>query len=242
LQALSDQELRDLRDYGLVNPIARINNGIDVKPKPFLLGCAIHDAYGLPKGRRILLFLSRISPQKGLDLLLRAMAIIRTKLNDWILVVCGYDHDGHLEELYELVNDLELNNYVVFIGPIYGDDKDKVFSVAEAFVLPSRSEGAPMVVLEAMAAGLPVLTTKAAPWEQLTQNDCGWWAEVSVNSIADSLNDLVGTRPDVLKQKGINAQTLVSQQYTWRLAAEQTSELYLWLSGEIPQPDFVDTV
>ena len=240
LQALSDQELKDFRDYGLRNPVARINNGVTAGQLAATGdGGQFRAKHGISSDRRIMVFFSRISPQKGLDMLLQAMDQLRAKLDGWLLIVCGHNQDGHESELRRLATELRLDDHVLFAGPIYGDEKNDAFAAAEVFVLPSRSEGAPMVVLEAMAAGLPVMTTKAAPWEDLPKNDCGWWGEISVDSIRESLDEVLGCGSERLAEKGRKAKQLVAREHTWEVAARRSSELYSWLCGEGDRPEFV---
>jgi glycosyltransferase involved in cell wall biosynthesis len=240
LQALSDQELRDFRDYGLRNPVARINNGVtDEQLAAVGNGADFRAKHGIPADRRIMLFFSRISPQKGLDMLLRAMDRLRGSLDSWLLVVCGHNQDGHEAELRKLTVELGLGEYVVFAGPIFGAEKNDAFAAADVFVLPSRSEGAPMVVLEAMAASLPIMTTKAAPWEELLKHGCGWWGEISEESIGESLSAVLGCSPERLQEMGQKAKQLVATEHTWSVAARRSSELYQWLCGEMQKPDFI---
>lgn len=242
LQALSDQELKDFRAYGLRNPVARINNGVtDEQLSASGDGAEFRAKHCISSDRRVMLFFSRISPQKGLDMLLRTMDQLRADLGDWLLVVCGHNQDGHENELRELAKELRLEDRVVFAGPLFGDDKNDAFAAAEVFVLPSRSEGAPMVVLEAMAAGLPVMTTKAAPWEDLLKHDCGWWGDISVAAITESLREVLATDAQALRLRGQRAKNLVATEHTWRVAARRSSELYSWLCGEGAKPDFVFT-
>ena len=74
-------------------------------------------------------------------------------------MIAGWDENDHLIQLRSLVSDLGLKERVRFVGPQFGDDKKMAFEIADAFVLPSLSEGLPMVVLEAWSYGLPVLMT-----------------------------------------------------------------------------------
>lgn len=240
LQATSDQELRDFRDYGLRNPIARINNGV-AEAQLTAIGNAerFRAKHGVSADRRIMLFVSRISVQKGLDMLLHAMDKLRVESSNWMLVIAGYDLEGYEPEVRRLITELKLDERVVFTGPLYGEEKDDAFAAAEVFVLPSRSEGSPMIVLEAMAAGLPIMTTKAAPWEELLKHDCGWWSEISKEGIEESLADVLNHGANYLTDKGERARRLVACEYTWRASAQRCSELYSWLCGEGPKPEFV---
>jgi glycosyltransferase involved in cell wall biosynthesis len=232
--------VKDFRNFGLKNPIARINNGVSEHQLARRgNGGNFRSKHGLDAARRIMLFVSRISPQKGLDMLLRAMDRLRKESADWTLAIAGYDQEGYEPEVRGLITELKLDERVIFVGPLYGEEKDDAFAAAEVFVLPSRSEGSPMIVLEAMAAGLPIMTTKAAPWEELLKHGCGWWSEISAEGIEESLADVLTHDARYLSDKGECAKKLVAAEYTWGAAARRTSELYGWLSEGGTPPDFV---
>jgi len=132
-----------------------------------------------------------------------------------------------------------LQAYVQFVGPKFDLDKRDAFSAADVFVLPSHSEGAPIAILEALGSGCPVLTTKASPWEDIVIHDCGWWTDISVEAIANALQDVLQQPKTVLWAKGQRGKQLVSRKYTWLGIAEQTLALYEWLIDGSEQPDLV---
>lgn len=240
LHALSRQEIGNLRDFGLKNPIALIHNGVD----PGWLnssgdGEAFRNRHALP-GQRILLFLSRITPKKGLPMLLEAWSENRSHLRDWLLAIAGADELGHEAEVKSQAASLGLTRNVRFLGPLFGPDKRDAFAAADALVLPTHSEGAPMVILEALGAALPVLTTTGAPWEDLLKFDCGWWVDATPQGVAEGLRAVAGAERDTLRKMGNNGKELVSRAYSWDLAAKQTASLYGWLLGTAPCPPFVE--
>ncbi|MEM4360292.1 MAG: glycosyltransferase [Candidatus Bilamarchaeaceae archaeon] len=240
LHALSRREAEGFRDYGLRNPIAIIPNGIT---EDWLASTG--DAYrfrskfGLAADVRVILFLSRITPKKGLPMLLQAMASLRESLDNWKLLIAGVNEFRHQPEVEALINHLGLNSHVQFVGPLYGQDKRDAFAVAEVFVLPSLSEGAPVVILEALGAGVPVLTTQASPWEELIKYQCGWWTEISKDAIAEALRDALPRSPSSLREMGARGKALIRERYTWDKIGQMTIQLYKWLLGESECPDFV---
>lgn len=240
LQALSAAEGEAYREFGLKNPIAVIPNGVD---EAWLAstGCGgrFRERFGLPRDRRLFLFLSRVTPIKGLPLLLDAMAARRARLADWLLVIAGPDEFGHMAELRARIETLGIRQLVRCVGPVYGQDHRDAFAAAEFFVLPSHSEGAPMTALEALGAGVPVLTTRGAPCDYLMDRDCGWWTEIRTEAIGEALEDAVGRTPDDLAQKGARGRVLVAQRFTWPIIGAQTLRLYAWLLAQASQPDFV---
>jgi glycosyltransferase involved in cell wall biosynthesis len=242
LHALAQMEVADCRDYGLRNPIALIPNGVS---RGWLDstgdGGRFREQFGISADRRILLFLSRITPKKGLPLLLEALDQQRHRLGDWLLVVAGADEFDHLREVQEITTRRNLTRHVLFPGPLYNQTKRDAFAAAEAFVLPSRSEGAPIAVLEGLGAGLPVLATKGSPWEDLVPWEAGWWTDVSADAISDALADLLTRSPADLQRMGQNGLALIHDRYLWQHQARKTLDLYRWLTGSADKPDFVIT-
>jgi glycosyltransferase involved in cell wall biosynthesis len=242
LHACSDQEKEGFREYGLTNPIAVIPNGIS---NDWLQSTgdkvAFRTAFNIDPDKRILLYLSRIAPIKGIPLLIEALAIIRDKLSDWILILAGADESGHLREIQTLVVTYQLEKHVIFTGLLKDQLKRDAYAAAELFVLPTKREAAPVVVLEALGAGVPVITTKGAPWENLISHQCGWWADVDCSAIAEALESAMSCAPDELQRMGRRGKELVADKYMWENSARMTIELYGWLTGNRERPDFVTT-
>lgn len=242
LHALSKKEAMALRQFGLHNPIAVIPNGVpvawlDSKGDPE----AFRRRHGMHSDERIILYLGRITPIKGLPLLLHALGRLKDKLANWKLVIVGADEFGHKKEVQSLSAALGLDPYILWAGPLYGQRKRDAFASADLFVLPSLSEGAPMTVLEALGAGVPVLATQGSPWQELLTYNCGWWTDVSVEGIAGALEVALQSSGDTLQQMGGRGRDLVRRSYTWSSAAQKTQALYNWLVSGHDKPDFVLT-
>lgn len=124
--------------------------------------------------KRYLLFLSRIHPKKGCDLLIKAFSGFAKSNPDIDLVIAGPDQIGWLPKLRQLAIDLGVDSRIHFPGMIQGDAKWGAFSGAEAFVLPSHQENFGIVVAEAMALGKPVLiTNKVNIWREVESAGAG---------------------------------------------------------------------
>lgn len=238
--AVGENEISDIRDFGLVNPVAVIPNGISndwLQSK----GCGMdfRRKYGISANRRIILFLSRITPIKGLPMLLEALDKIRKRFADWCLVIAGADEFNHRAEVEADIEKRGLADCVILPGPLFGQIKRDAFDAAELFVLPSFSEGAPIVILEALGSNVPVLATKASPWPQLESHACGWLTDITANAIAGALEDALSCSPDHLRQMGVRGKKLVTERFTWTTSAEMTIDLYKWLLGKAGRPGFV---
>ena len=240
LHACSEQEIAGFRDFGLTNPIAVIPNGISYdwlqstgRAEDF------RKRFDLPPGKRIMLFLSRITPVKGLPMFMEAVKLAQHSLDDWIIVIAGSDEFDHKKEVQEKIEQLHLAKKVYFVGLLFDQVKRDAFEAAELFLLPSKRENYGIVVAEALGAGVPVLTTKGAPWEILLTHQCGWWADVSPVAIAEALKDALNSAPDDLRRMGQRGKNLVASSHTWPASARMTIELYEWLLNRRERPDFV---
>jgi glycosyltransferase involved in cell wall biosynthesis len=240
LHACSASEARSFRQYGLMQPIAVIPNGVS---DSWLLSTSDAERFrkelGIERARRILLFLSRIHPIKGLSLLFEAMAQLRFELGDWLLVIDGTDEIGHRLELEQLAQRLGITQWVLFIGPLFGERKRDAFGAAEVFVLPTHSENFGLVIAEALGVGLPVLTTRGAPWEELIDRRCGWWTEIQSDALGDALAQVMRLPAAELAAMGARGRELVATRYMWRNSAEKTIRLYYWILAKGTQPEFV---
>jgi glycosyltransferase involved in cell wall biosynthesis len=240
--ATSVAEIGDIRRFGLKGPVALIPNGVSAD---WLQSTGeeerFREKFCIPKGRRIALFLSRITPKKGLPMLLDAWADHRHRLRDWCLVIAGSDEFSHLSALVAHVKAASLSDSVIFLGPLYGTDKRDAFAASDVFVLPSHGEGAPMAVLDALGAGVPVLTTQRTPWEDLCKHRCGWWVPDTTGPIGDALVDMSQRSREDLVNWGSRGKDLVSASYSWESSADKCNHLYSWLLGLAEKPQYVHT-
>jgi glycosyltransferase involved in cell wall biosynthesis len=240
LHALCTQEAENLRRIGLRNPIAVIPNGVDIDALPTPTKAEYWlERYPSIKGRKRLLFLSRIHPKKGLVNLLHAWKEVAPAFQDWCLIIAGPDEAGHERQLKSLSASLEISGRVSFPGPVYGEDKKALLSAADAFILPSFSEGISMAVLEAAASALPVMLTRQCNFPELA----GAGAAIEVSSdaveIKAGLRQLLSLSDVQRKAMGQRGRRLMGEAYTWDNVARQMLRLYQWLAGTGSRPDFV---
>jgi len=240
LHATAETEVADFRDFGLMNPIAVIGNGI---PEESLRrsgdASRFYEMLKVSRDFRILLFLSRITPKKGLPMLVNAIKAMEAELRNWLLVIAGNDEFDHKREIAALVRRLSLEDRVRIIGPLFGQSKDDALAAADLFVLPSLSEGSPVVILDSLAAGVPVITTKACTWEDLHAFNCGWWVDANSEAIRKALGCAIGRSGTELRQMGQRGKDLMATKYTWVKQAQKTMDLYRWLVGRRERPEFV---
>jgi glycosyltransferase involved in cell wall biosynthesis len=164
-----------------------------------------------------LLNVGRVVYQKGIDILLKALSGLKEL--DWTLTVVG---DGpELTALKEQVAHLELSGRVDFVGWKDKADLLEDYKQANLFVYPSRDEGMPNAVLEAMASGLPVIATRIAGSEELVvDGETGLLIEPeSPQAVREALIDLL-QKPNLCREMGAAACQRVERLYSWRSVAE----------------------
>jgi glycosyltransferase involved in cell wall biosynthesis len=229
IHATSDQEYRDIRAFGLRQPVVVIPNGIDVPTTP---------AAPRAHGPRRLLYLGRLHPIKGLESLLRAWADVARNFGDWELRLVGPGEDSYVSRLAQLATDLQLPR-VSFGGPSYGAAKIREYGSADLYVLPSLSENFGMSIAEALANGLPVITTHGAPWAGVEAKACGWWVAGTTEAIGGALRDALATNPPALTEMGRRGRNWMLADYSWQSVARAMEQAYSWaLQGGEP-PDTV---
>jgi len=222
--ASTDHEYADIRRAGFRQPIAVIPWGIDlpdVAPK----------ASATP---RTLLFLGRLHPVKGLDMLLPAWRAMQARFPEWQLRIVGPDEGGHLAEMRALASGLGLER-VHFAGPLLGAHKWQAYAEAELFVLPTHSENFGVAVAEALAAGTPAVVTKGAPWEGLEANGCGWWVDIRAEDLAEALSKAMSLSPAALAKMGSLGRDWMARDFSWPRIGAAMAQVYSWLrSGGRP--------
>ncbi len=234
IHAVSRPELQAIRSYGLRNPVCVIPLGVDVPDKP----AQANTASG---AEQILLFLGRLHPKKGLVNLLHAWRDVRRARGkrqfNWRLVIAGWDQAGHKEELQALTRHLECDSTVRFVGPKFGPDKDELLRNANAFILPSLSEGLPMSLLEASAYGLPLVMTPQCNFPEALDAEAAIAISPDVHGIISGLNRLLEMTHTELDSMGNRGRRLVETCFAWPTVALQVSSVYSWMVGGGAEPE-----
>lgn len=229
--ATSEKEIADIRDFGLKQPIALVPNGIDVPPEAELSS---------EPRRKTVLFLGRIHPKKGINTLLKAWAELEALFPDWQLDIAGPADNEYGAEYRQFIADHGLQR-ARLIGPLYGDAKGAAYSASSLFVLPTLDENFGLTVAEALVRETPAIVSHGAPWEGLTQHDCGWWHPIGEAPLRDALSQAMSTSVDELRHKGENGRQWISDEFGWPGLAARMDQVYDWLSERGDQPDFVVT-
>ena len=229
--ATSEQEYQEIRAFGLRQPVAVIPNGIDIECNT--------PSRERDSRQRTVLSLGRIHPKKGLDTLLRAWAKVEPLQADWRLRIVGPAEGGFDATLKTLAMELDLSR-VSIEGPVYGADKRDAYHQADLFVLPTLNDNFALTVAEALAAGIPVIATKGAPWKGLVDQRCGWWVDHGVQPLVAALSEALARPAASLGEMGERGRLWMAHEFSWDRVAGDMLALYAWLrERKSPTPAFV---
>jgi glycosyltransferase involved in cell wall biosynthesis len=191
-------------------------------------------------GQRTLLFLSRLHPGKGLETLLQAWQRLAASFPRWHLKIAGPLEGPYPAEVQELARRLELPR-VQFCGELRGEAKSAAYRQAELFILPSLSENFGFAIAEALAHGVPVITTQGTPWQELELNACGWWCKPDLASITQTMECAMQADAGALSAMGRQGRQWMIETYAWSQVGEKMCSVYMWLLGRAGMPACVIT-
>lgn len=226
IHALTDEETKHIRAIGIENTIIKIPNGID--PQEFQNLPPRKDLDRLfpgLQGKRVILFLGRIHPIKGLDLLAKTFGKIARERDDVRLLIAGPNKEGYQAHIEKMLQTEGVLDKVIFTGMINGYEKMAVLNGADIFILPSYSEGFSIAVLEAMICGLPVIITSQCCFPEVEISKAGFIIEPDTYQLANSLSKLLND-PELCKVMGENGRELVLEKFTIDKIANQMINLY----------------
>ena len=243
LHALCEAERVSMRVLGLTNPIAVVPNGVNVTEFDDLPAKTEWEAaFPIAKNRHVLLFMARLHPKKGLVPLLGAWQKLARQFPDWILAIAGPDEAGHRAELEAIVAAQKLENSVIFAGMLDGEKKRAALRRADAFVLPSFSEGFSIAILEAMCCALPVLLTPECHFPDAVLKGAAIECAPREDSLETGLRELLEQSDGARAAMGARGRDLVAQKYSWQSVARQWKQVYQWCAQNGTAPAFVETV
>lgn len=212
LHATAQMEEVNIKALGFKKPIYIIPNGIDLSDVK-----EIKVNYGTRK----MVFISRIHPKKGIELLLEAWRNSNTA--GWTLEIAGNGNENYIEKLIQSANDLK---NVSFVGAKYGEAKWDFLRSADVMILPTHSENFGIVVAEALAVGVPVITTQGTPWEDLEIHQCGWWIDLSISNLEKIIAKVTNKSVDELENMGGNGRKVVAEKYEIKVVTSEIIKLY----------------
>ena len=196
-----------------------VSNGIDPQAfTPLPPRGSFRDRYPALRHRIVYLYLGRLDAGKGLDLLLPAFGKLSDRYPEAHLVVAGGDERGYEAVVRQVVSDLKLSDQVTLTGLLGSPDKLGALQDADVYVLPSRSEGLSIAMLEAMYMGLPVIVTdRVGLWRTIQDHQCGLVVPLDSDRLADALLEMAANKNR--GRMGQRGRQLVQEGYVWDVIA-----------------------
>ncbi len=216
LHATSSQEAASLQRLRLGPEVVVVPNGV---PEPPLRKRSdFRSRHGLPAGARVVAFLGRLHPTKRIDLLLAAFHKVRRRVPGSFLVLAGRP-DG-IDPAR-----LELGERSLWLGELDDTEKWELLRESSLLVLCSDSESFGLSVLEALSVGVPVVTTRTCPWEEIEVHGCGFSVLQDENSIAEGMEQIL-TDDAMARSMGDRARAFVDERYRWSAIGREMARRY----------------
>ena len=182
----------------------------------------------LPKDVPLVLFMSRIDPKKGLNLLIPALEKLLSEGQDFHFVLAGTNPQdpSYEQKIKSQIHNSTLRSHTTITGFVSGDLKTSLLQAADLFVLPSYYENFGIAVAEAMVAGKPVIISDQVHiWQQVRDSESGWVGTTDVCVLVDLLREAL-QNPQECQRRGLNAQEYALKNYSWGAIARQIIQAY----------------
>ena len=243
LHAASKIEYLQVRDHEDRHPVMLVPNGIELTKPPFDIELISTELQKLYSSNKVLLYLSRLHPTKGIELLIESINCLELSspgaFNGWQLVIAGSGTEKYKQSLLRKIDSAGLSAQITLIGFVDGNTKSFILSESQSFVLPSFSESFPLAVLEAMLYELPVLTTTGTPFDFLDDDGAGWYCRLNRDSISAALLDMCEKSDVELIEMGANGLSVLQRDYDIDKVALKYLNSYMWSLGRCPKPDSI---
>ena len=214
LHATGALEAENLKALGLKVPVVVLPNGVEIP----------HPMPNRTNAAKSMLYLSRLHTKKGIEMLLEAWK--QLNIPDWRLRIAGCGTEAYEKQLNAFAAKLDLGDSVEWLGELQDERKWNAYADADVFVLPSFSENFGIVVAEALAAGLPAITTTGTPWGEIEDKGCGRFIEAGPDALKAAMSDLMRKNDVERAEMGRRGREWMEQSFSWSGIAKRTLETY----------------
>ncbi|MEL7332436.1 MAG: hormogonium polysaccharide biosynthesis glycosyltransferase HpsP [Cyanobacteria bacterium J06560_2] len=226
----SDLESKVSERFGVSTPDMVIPLGVSLPNLPERVASqqAIRAQFSIPAKQPIVLFMSRIDPKKGFDLLLPALENLHQNNIPFHFFLCGANPQDRAYEnsIREQIETSKWASWATLSGFVSGELKDQILSAADVFVLPSYYENFGIAVAEAMAAKIPVvISDQVHIWPAIEQSESGWVVPTEVDALVEAMGAALESAEE-RSRRGENAQRCAEEQYGWRAIAQRLIAQY----------------
>ncbi len=239
LHAVTEKEFEAFKKLGYTGPTSIVSLGVgrdiyeNLPPRK-----AAEASWPQLRDRPVLLYLSRISPEKGLDILIPAFAkfIKESRRSEVILVIAGPDLSNYKATLVKQILALGISSRVLFTGMVQGQQKKELYRRADVMVLPTHSENFGLVVPEALACETPVITTTGAPWQDLIKREVGFWVPPTSKDLFKAILSLYSLSEKERLAMGKRGREWVLKTFTWDISSRKMLTVYNCILNDLRPP------
>ena len=230
LHLTSEQEKKEAAKLQLTCPSFVIPHGLDFAPTLANARQRLRVRFNLPEDEKIVLFLSRIHPKKGLNYLIQSLA--RMTHYPFTFILAGSGDPAYEAEVQRLLQEYGLRTRTILPGFVKGETKSMLLQGADLYALTSHSENFGVSVLEALAAGSPAIVTPGvALSDEIQSCQLGYVSELSVEAITSALENYFAN-PEAAIRMGKRAQQFTLKNYTWQRNADTLINIYRAILNE----------
>jgi len=239
VHVFSSREAAGVRAVGYRGPITIVPNGVNLREFERLPPPNAADVrWPTLRNRRVVLFMARLSPEKGLSELLpawRDLTSVRA-FSDALLVLAGPCDRGYSDVVRAMIDRLGIARRVLLTGMVTGEDRLCLLSRADLYTLPSFGEGFSMSLLEAMACGTPAIYTTGCNFPEAAAAGAGFCVAPRADRLADALRRGLEMSPRERAAAAASARQLVRREYTWEAVAGKLATVYEAIVAGKPLP------
>lgn len=219
---VAKEESKDIVQLGIdSSKVHLIPNGVIPKDFSYKDDILFRDSNELDK-RKIILFIGRMDPVKGVDILIDAFSEMKDIHQDWCLVLIG-TKTSYRKEMIKKSSNLNMDKNIIFLDPIFGDSKSSAYHAADFIVIPSLVDAMTIIAPEAACCKKPVLYTNTCDFSELSENGGGIEVDPSVSSIKKGLTLMINSDRLGMGEKGYN---YVIENYDWKNLAPQYLKVF----------------
>ena len=226
LQMLASTEAEQVKLLGIKSPLAVVPNGIHHQDFAKLLEPELfYRQFPHTRNKKLILFLGRIDPKKGLDLLAKAFSTVHKQFPQTHSIVAGPDNINFLPTAKNYFAEANCLEAVTFTGMLTGELKYAALAAASIYIAPSYSEGFSMSVLEGMASGLACVITTGCNFPEAAKARAAHVVNIDEQQISTALIECL-EYPQQAREMGDRARQLILENYTWDKIATKMIATY----------------
>jgi len=216
-------------ESSMIGPAGRyaiIPNAMDIPASATSTAArAARERLGLTEDAQLILFLGRVTAQKGVFELLHAFERVAAACPRAVLAIAGPLEDEYGDEIRELAASVPHSERVRILGPVFSDAKNDLFAAASLFVTLSKNEGLSIAALEALSFGVPAVLTRASNLPEIELGGAGVVTDIDPLAAANAITGLLND-PSRLEQMRSNARRVIERSFSWQAVMPQLGQLY----------------